>query len=135
MTKFKINVTKEVLERSANCSSKRLGLNCAIAIAINDLFPASWVTREKILFADSLESIENYMENPKHLYFEIADTKLPIIATSFIDIFDNCYPQDRLLMEPFSFEIDVPDVIIDKISIDEIKKVLETSTTMELINC
>lgn len=44
MTQLKITVTKEILEKSKNCGDAYgAGKNCAIALAVRDVFPMAWV--------------------------------------------------------------------------------------------
>ncbi len=150
-TKFRINVTKEIIEESKMCSYNTIpeimygtphfirnlndneGMNCAIAKAICNIFPNTLVGSEVIRFFNSLEDLYTYTSD----YFNSIPyerVELPLNAIDFIMEFDDLDPLDRVQLEPISFEIDVPDSVIDKINIDEVKKLLKNSNTMELVN-
>jgi hypothetical protein len=117
---FKIRITKEIIEQCKNCGATNdqfeIGRNCAIALALQNIFPEVYVT--------------NYYIFP----FGIADEKradikimLPVIAQQFIKLFDGFYlmPNLRLLLPEFEFSIDVPNEFIDEINIDEIKELIK----------
>jgi hypothetical protein len=120
-TTLKITVTKEILEKSKMCGTK-LGIlmseNCAIAIAVRDIFPDACVGNPQILLGV--------------LPFDVVN--LPIDAIKFIERFDVSSPQDRVNMEPISFEIEIPDEVIAKINIDELRPLLINHPTLELVN-
>ncbi len=125
--KIKVSVTKDVLERSKMCSSKYAS-NCAIAIAFRDLFPnAECGTTCADLFGQP-DNVCLDKTSPSLVY-------LPESASIFIKMFDSLegYPDQRLLMSPFSFEIEVPEYVISKIGIGEIYRVLSESKTLELV--
>ncbi len=135
--KIQINITKEVLKASMWCHKKgksiecMTGSNCAIGRAVSDLFEGkTWVCYSGIIFyPQGLEFNENG---------GLADTwtdnmDIPAIAQQFIRDFDEASPTDRTLMEPFSFEIDVPNEVIDMIGIGQVYKVLSESNTLELV--
>lgn len=92
--------------------------NCAIALAVRDIFPKAEVFASEII--------------PFGMGPEIC---LPDIASDFIKEFDNFKndPKARLLMPEISFEIDVPMKVIEKIGIREAYKVLSESRTLELV--
>lgn len=132
-TKVTIHVTKEVLERSKRCGKGpgknrierishlcQIGANCAIAVAIWDVIPKVWVEQSYIGFYDEDGTRK------------IVDVDLPQEASDFIGLFDETPVSKRPELDPISFGIEIPDVIIDRISIDEIKKRLETCKTVEL---
>jgi hypothetical protein len=58
---------------------------------------------------------------------------LPQIAKEFISEFDESMPDERVLMQPFSFEIEVPEYVISKIGISAIYKTLSESSTLSLV--
>lgn len=60
--------------------------------------------------------------------------KVPKDARNFIINFDNSTPEQRLEMNEFSFEIDVPEELINEISIDEVHEVLKKTPSLELVN-
>lgn len=119
--KLTIKITKEVLQRSMMC---RVGhclvtQNCAIAVAVRDVFPKASV-------------VPNFI-NLNHINEEM---ELPLEATKFIREFDALAdnPEKRLKMTPFDFEIDVPDKVIDSIGIEEAISIINKSETLELVN-
>lgn len=117
--KITIKITKEVLTRAAMCGIKnKFGENCAIALAIRDISTGAVVTYTEI-FWDYYGPSED--ESP-----------LPVIAQDFISAFDKSTPEERIEMRPFSFEVDFPDSMIDKIGIDEAKRIIEQSETLEI---
>ena len=122
MTKLKIKVTKEILERSKMCGEKDYGISysrgCAIALAVSDIFPRCSVGSERISVFSSLE---------------ITCIDLPKEAALFICMFDGTSRDKRPLMDEFEFEISIPDTIIEKINIEEIKPLLQNHPTLQLI--
>ena len=120
MTKLKIKVTKEILERSKMCGwkngNKDMSTNCAIALAVRDVFPEARVGSRHLNYLGD----ENY-------------TVLPAIASNFITIFDNLSPKERVEMSELEFEVEVPDEVIEKINIEELKPLLENHPTLQLI--
>ncbi len=118
---FKIRITRDIIEQCKNCGSgndqSEIGRNCAIALALQDIFPDVYVT--------------NYYIFP----FGISDVKrmdvkivLPVIAQQFIKLFDGfcLMPNLRLLLPEFEFAIDVSDEVIDEVNIDEIKELIKS---------
>jgi hypothetical protein len=135
--KLQINITKEILKESMYCTNgspreSKTGQNCAIGKAIYNLFgDKSWVGTLGI-------HISKYPV--KYNYFGLLsinwiasgyNIELPEEAIIFIKRFDMANPNTRMNMSPFSFIIDIPDEVIEMISLGEIYKVLENSTTME----
>jgi hypothetical protein len=126
MTKLKIKVTKEILERSKRCGIKKYGVpkkevgeSCAIALAVRDIFPMAHVTRWNIC-SEGIDVLKSYI-------------KLPTEATHFIDLFDTAGEEMRTSIPEFEFEISIPDEVIEEINIDEIKPLLVNHPTLELI--
>lgn len=123
--KLKIKVTKEILERSKNCkyngkSDKTgTGANCAVALAVIDVFPDAWVNADSIcpFFFNSFSKL----------------IPLPYNARYFIYEFDKATAEERAKMREEEFELGVPDWVIERINIDEIKPLLENHPTLELI--
>jgi hypothetical protein len=111
---LKISITKKIIEQSKHCGNKNddhtIGKNCAIALALTDIFPNVCVGSYYI-------SIFDY-EKEQNLKIP-----LPIIAQQFIKLFDGFYltPRLRLLLPEFDFTIDVPDEVIEQINIDEVR--------------
>ena len=54
-------------------------------------------------------------------------------AAKFVAQFDGSTPEERVLLPEFSFEIDVPSEVIEKIGIGEVYRVLSESKTLELV--
>jgi len=128
--RVKVNVTKDVLERSKMCGMsdfhKNIPTNCAVSIAIIDLFPNAWVeTRYCYLLGESRSSYNNC-----GAYDAV---QLPEFVSRFIEEFDESSQEQRISMSPFSFEIEVPEYVISKIGIGQVYKVLSESRTLELV--
>jgi hypothetical protein len=122
---FKINVTKEILNKSKFCGmneSKSIGDNCAIAVSIQHLFPNAFVTGNHIypfgVYEKALEDLK---------------IRLPKIAQDFIKIFDSlsAIPKVRVLLPEFEFEIEISDEIISKINIDVATAIVENVPLFE----
>jgi len=114
---FKIKVTKQILELSKKCGAHNedeiMGKDCAIALALKDIFPEVYVSGHYI-YPFGID------ENDKLDELKIA---LPKIAQDFVNVFDSLcaiYKQ-RLLLPEFEFEISIPDEIISQINIDEVR--------------
>lgn len=121
--KIEIKITKEVLRRSMWCgvdNSKPRSQSCAIAVAIRDIFPSACVGFPDIALQGR---------------YKPRCVKLPNEALSFIRDFDMLVnvPEKRLNFPEFSFEIDVPDEVIERIGIEEAKAILERSETLNLV--
>jgi hypothetical protein len=124
MIKLKITVTKEILEKSKWCGYKLdneefklTSQNCAIALAVRDVFPNAGVGANSVLL------------DPPSEYF----TNLPQEAIDFITAFDKSDPGVRSRMTPISFEIEIPDSVIGKINIEELRPLLVNHPTLQLI--
>jgi len=125
--KLKIKITQEVLEATKMCGINKFMLedstndtknqNCAITYACRKLFPDC---------CTGLTQIFGKFDD-----FEIAN--LPKKATDFIEQFDTSTPEERVKMKPFEFEVELTEEVLDLISIDQITKVLEKSTTLEIV--
>ena len=121
--KILIKITKEILESSKMCEDNR-GQNCAIGKAVADLFGViSWVTTNRIEFYEKINTLSF-----------ITATPLPDVAKQFIHDFDKKTPEERVKMTPISFEVEVPEKIIDMIGISHAYKVLSESKSLELVN-
>jgi hypothetical protein len=137
MTKIEVNITKEVLFESRNCKVglhkvTKTGQNCAIGKAIFNLFgDKSWVTTYDIqIYKNGIEfSDKGFIENKCDIRI-----KLPNNASEFVRAFDNYTPERRVEIEPFSFEVEVPDEVIDMINIDEVKRICGMSPTLTLVS-
>lgn len=119
--KILIKVTKEILHHSAMCGhdGKMRSTNCAIALAVRELFPSASIGNP------------NYSLNGKDGF---DNNYLPPKAVAFITRFDSTSPSERRWMKPFSFELDVPNSVIDQIGISEAYRILSESKTLELVS-
>ena len=114
-SKQSIKITKEILELTKQCGEEEIeiiGENCAIALALKDIFPKVNVTGDYI-HPFGIDDNDRWNE------FKIA---LPKIAQDFIKNFDSLckIPNQRILLPEFEFEISIPDEIISDINIAEI---------------
>jgi hypothetical protein len=112
---FTIHVTKEIIARarhSGQDEERSIGDNCAIALALKDLFPDVFVTGDHIHpfgFDQEGEMVIG----------------LPAIARDFIKVFDSlvAMPRVRMLIPEFNFEISIPDSFPEQINIDDIQTI------------
>jgi hypothetical protein len=121
-TQLKIGITKQIIEQCKHCGNENgkqvIGENCAVAIALTDIFPNVYVTGDHILpFGIDYENQQDIK------------ITLPVIARQFIKLFDGfCLtPKLRLLLPEFEFTIDIPDEVVEQINIDDVKKLFEVS--------
>lgn len=140
--KLKIKVTKDIIFRSHNCGWKidEIIKNCAVAMAICDLFPKAEVYTYDVDWTG--ENEKEYLSLVRHSEKHVPENKLPKevsrlpeTASDFIEKFDQYQgaPEKRLLLPEFSFEIEVPDSVIEKIGINEAIEILSKSETMEVV--
>ena len=119
-TQFKIAITKEVIAQCINCGiegdNRLVENNCAIAMALSDIFPEVYVTN-RYIFPFGIDH-EKKLQMP-----------IPIIAQQFIKLFDGfrLTPRLRLLLPEFEFTIDIPDEIIDQINIEDVRFLIENA--------
>lgn len=128
--KLKIFITKNILEQSKNCNSQNMiGQNCAIGLAIYALFGArSWVSLNSISIYD--KSI--YCKDDFIYCFPVANIKLPGIASNFIENFDGKTPEQKVKMNPISFDIEIPEKVVDLLGLTYIHQVIELQPQLEL---
>lgn len=121
MVQLTIKVTKEILERSKDCRNEDLAEHCAIREAIHPIFPFSMVGVDMIL--------------PYGFMVEAPDISIPLTneVQEFIKGFDNTPPNLRPFLSEIEFTIDIPDAIIERIDIDEIRPLLVNHPTLTLI--
>jgi len=133
--KIKIKVTRDILVKSAHCL-KDAGFNCPISLAVREIFPNAWVTPETILPNASEELVKQARVSITSIdeLYKGKTISLPLIASKFIIKFDDSNPTERVLMEPISFDIDVPNEVIEEIGISSVYKILSESKTLELVN-
>jgi hypothetical protein len=112
---FKIKVTTEILELSKRCGEEEIeiiGENCAITLALKDIFSEVVVTGDYI-HPFGIDDCVRWDE---------LKIPLPKIAQDFIKVFDSlaAIPNQQLRLPEFEFEISIPDEIISEINIDEV---------------
>jgi hypothetical protein len=130
---FKISITKEIINQAKHCGTENdmyeMGRNCAIALALKDIFPEVYVTNY-LIFPFGIDARDE------------KDVKipLPVVAQQFIKLFDGfrLIPHLRLLLPEFEFAIDIPAEVINAINIDEIKELIcndnkESSNIIQVI--
>lgn len=83
--KLKIKVTKDILERSKMCSTM-IGENCAIALAVRDIFPNAWVEEADIMPHFPKQNFSEYIP-------------LPLSAKMFIEQFDKKISRRKIIYE------------------------------------
>jgi hypothetical protein len=128
--KLKIKITKEVLNATKMCGIDKFKLkgsednenssNCAITYAFRKLFPKCITEETRVILYNDVDET-------------ITIAGLPNIVFDFILLFDGATPNERVKMKPFEFEIELTKEALELITIDEITKVLETSTTLEVV--
>lgn len=121
-TLLKIKVTKEILERSKMCgdsSDAETLTNCAIALAIRGIFPRAVVTDTSF----------------RPFGYDKAKTRicLPISARVFINQFDESSPEERIDLPEIGFTISIPDEVIEKINIEELRPLLENHPNLQFV--
>lgn len=116
--KIKIKCDRATLEKSMMCRSNAYAYeNCWIALAVRDLFPNAYVTRVNIY----------PLGEPDEFIWLPGEAMQMIIR--FDELIDS--PHKRLALPEFSFEIDVPSEVIEKIGLNEVYKILSESKTLE----
>lgn len=119
--KIKVKVTREILEHTQMCGIKSIMENCAIAVALRDVFGKVQVGEDQVDFLTNTSAIP------------YATTDLPDEARIFIERFDRSIPERRVMMPELEFEIDVPDVVINRMgNMGEVKKLISSSKTVKL---
>jgi hypothetical protein len=122
---FKIAITKEIIAQCKNCGTgnddRRVENNCAIAIALADIFPKVYVT-DLYIFPFGIEG-------DKEKDIKIS---MPVIAQQFIKLFDGFRfaPRLRLVLPAFEFTIDIADEVIEQVNIDDVKELIEKADTV-----
>lgn len=139
--KLTIKITKEVLRKSMFCifESDDVGVSCAFGLAIHDLLPNSFTFQRRIIVGLSSWQVDGssfeIADDESHPKFkDLAVIKLPYEATMWIKDFDHCSPRERSEMPEASFNIDLPESIIDSIGIEEAKEIISKSSTLELVS-
>ena len=121
---FKIVITKDIIAQCKNCGTtnddRQVENNCAIAVALADIFPKVYVT-DLYIFPFGIEG-------DKEKDIKIS---MPVIAKQFIKLFDGFRftPRLRLMLPAFEFTIDIADEVIEQINIDDVKELIKTIGT------
>ena len=114
---FMIKVTKEILGITKDCGTndevEMIGDNCPIVEALKDIFPQVHVSGDDI-YPNGIDE-----DN------EQSDLTIPMPenAKDFVHAFDSLseFPDQRLQLSEFEFEIIIPDEIIWQINIDALE--------------
>lgn len=126
--KLRINVTKKILRRSWMCGAD-VGEGCAIALAVLEIFPYAWTSRTEItVYKGPRIFVQDELRDV------VGRIQMPIEATAFTYAFDNLKGRalERLTLPELSFDVVVPQSIIDHIGIAEIERILATSSNLEM---
>jgi hypothetical protein len=121
--KMRIKVTKKILEKSRYCGFRTFPTveNCAIALAVRNIFPEATV---------NADSIAPFGEPRRGIIM------LPNDAQIFMAKFDSSNWEERLSLPEMEFEIAIADNIIAQIgngNIEEVKTIIQNSETLELV--
>ncbi len=119
---LEVYITEDVLLKSARCPRDSRATECAIAIAIRDIFPDSIVGTHSIIFEES------------DCCKMIATAALPEKAIRFIRDFDAASPVERAQMRPFKFKFEIPPVVIKTIDISEVTETVKKSPVLNIIH-
>jgi hypothetical protein len=123
---FRIKITRDIIEQCKNCGATNdqfeIGRNCAVALALRDIFPEVYVT-DYYIFPFGIN----------HEKRKDVKILLPVIAQQFIKLFDGFYlmPDLRLLLPEFEFAIDITHEVIDEINIDEVKELIKSKNVIQ----
>ncbi len=112
---FTIVVTKDIIRECKNCGLELhvAEKNCAVALALRDIFPDVYVTNCSIYPFGIDFKKDKEIKIP-----------LPVIAQQFIKLFDGFshIPQLRLSLPEFEFSVEIPDDVIEQIDIEEVRE-------------
>jgi hypothetical protein len=118
-TPYTVKVTRDILELSKECGTHNdidtIGSNCAIALALKEIFPDIFVSDQHIYpFGIDENNETNNLTIP-----------MPKIARDFVRVFDSLSAVHNLRprLPEFEFSIDLPDAVIAEINIDEVKEI------------
>lgn len=142
--KVKVNITREVILKSAYCGHeheypglfmdaaiKPTGEKCLIAVAIRELVPFAIVSTEFTLYPLSCSLDRDCIDFERGGIEAVRNTSEIV---QIISRFDRMTPSQRLkYIKPFSFEIDIPDRVIELIGIQEVDKILEHAKYLEKV--
>lgn len=136
--KLQIDITKEILSQTKNCSTtdeNEIGTNCAIGKAIHDIFPYSHVSRSTIEFFQSDDHRIKWLLGLAT--FRIQQSLASVVHSEkvkkFVWLFDQSSPKMRENMAPISFEVDIPDAVIETIDIEDVKRIINETSHLNLV--
>lgn len=125
MYTLKIKITKKLLEDSMGCQNKSDA--CVFARAFRDFFPKARVYHTAIYpFGKDLSTMAA-VEFGK----SFATTQE---IHQYIKDFDDCFWDEYQYLPEVEFDLPIPDWVINRINIDEIKPLLENHHCLQLIN-
>lgn len=141
--KILIKVTKEVLAKTRGCGITVDKLDatkyCAIAEAVREIFPDASVhynDNDDPVITPWPYGIEIPLPIEAKILMNRFDNEIRLILEKGLELsandLENRIHFARTSIEPSSFEIDVPNEIIDLIGISEIYKILSESRSLEL---
>lgn len=121
--KLKIKVTKEIIKKAMWCGVMEMTSyvsNCAVALAVREVFPHAKFLGSDIVIGK----------------VSTARISVPAWVTEWVTMFDRyiCDPVKRLELDPIEFKVELTDEIIDLINIDEAKRIIAESSTLELVS-
>lgn len=128
MTKLKISVTKDILEKTKLCGhynndTNNVVSNCAVALAVRDIFPHAQV---------GYGTIAPFSASNDLSYYNLS-IDLPEEVTHYIKAFDRLSPDKRPSLHEIEFEVEICDEIINKIDIQEVQNILRNHPTLSLV--
>ena len=142
--KLKVEVNKRIIQEAASCplvphSSvllkkfqdehlRDLISNCLVSRAVREIFPQA-VTMTGTEFGVLYAFIDPFNEGDDE-----NNIMLPGEVAKAIDGFDYANTKERLLIKPFTFEIDVPASVIERIGISQAYKALSEARTVSLVS-
>lgn len=134
MVKLKIKITQKLIDESVGCQMRND--SCLFARALREIMPEArvslmYIFPTDLLYQASVEPIMYHNPVEKGFAFNHGDA-----ITSYIREFDKTYGRPEIYkdIKPAEFELEVPDWAIEAaINIDDVKKILENSETLELI--
>ncbi len=132
MYTLKIKVTKEILKKAAYCgeNSDIVGMNCAFALAVRDIFPDAIIRHKDMAFGKEDWS---WVQDSSGKYPEVTNPH-PISKemTAFINEFDENSPMERMEMKEEEFELSIPDEVINRIDLKNILPILKKNRNLVL---
>lgn len=113
--KFQLTITKDILKRSAMCgafASNPRPLNCAFALAFNELVPNVWVKNTHTIFlkkvTEDLPWLADFTSSNIVAVVENTDPQ-----KEFISLFDTTTPVGRIELPEQTFEVEIPEEVIN----------------------